>query len=365
MRPASELPTTSRKRQTAAQLARLTRESYRGGRRSLVAVDSLDRGSGDIRTYALTGKGSLASSTWRLPAAARAGARGPRIRLSGDFDGDHRTDVAVVEDRPNGNGAVLVARSTGTGFAAPRRWGVTPRAAAGPTSIVTGDFDGDGHMDLAVARGSTSRSSYGITVLLSTGRRFRPPVSWATRLPWDGRYVELEPGDFNADGRTDLVAFVGDDAKAAVKVPVLLSNGKRFTASGGSWYDGILPTKDLADIRPVAGDFDGDGRTDVMVFTPEFFTGNLEALLLRSDGKRLTRAQSQWWTSGLALGRTRMSVGDFDGNGRSDVACLVDGGSTRVDVKLLLASGPGLKPRAGVGVPGLSFSRAGLLDVTG
>jgi hypothetical protein len=92
----------------------------------------------------------------------------------------------------------------------------------GPISLVTGDFNGDGRLDLA----ATNYNSDEISVLLGNGDgTFQEPKRFAAgEIP-----TSLVTGDFNADRRLDLVANTksGD-------ISVLLGNGDGTSSSGSS-----------------------------------------------------------------------------------------------------------------------------------
>jgi len=67
-----------------------------------------------------------------------------------------------------------------------------------PSSVTTGDFNSDGHQDLAVA----SADSNDVSILLGLGDgTFAPQMPFAT----GDRPISIATGDFNADGHQDLV----------------------------------------------------------------------------------------------------------------------------------------------------------------
>ncbi len=81
-------------------------------------------------------------------------------------------------------------------------------AGVGPRSLVTGDFNGDGKLDLAVAGPSTGT----VSILLGNGDgTFQPHVDYGTgNVP-----VWVTTGDFNGDGKLDLAIpdFAVDKAR--------------------------------------------------------------------------------------------------------------------------------------------------------
>src|SRR5262249_55774877 len=109
-----------------------------------------------------------------------AGASPTRI-VTADFNGDHIPDLAVTNQDSN-NVSIFLNRGDGT-F---NRGTVTSTVmvGAGPVGIVTGDFNGDGKVDLAVADSgvlsdgtSLATNANTVAILLGTGTgRFQPPI---------------------------------------------------------------------------------------------------------------------------------------------------------------------------------------------
>ncbi len=117
-----------------------------------------------------------------------------------------------------------------------------------PVSVIVGDFNGDGRVDLAVANASGGN----ISVLLGKpDGTFAPKVDYSTgTTPWS-----VVAADFNGDGKPDLaVANTNDNT-----ISILLGNGD------GAFQTHIdLPVGQSP--RSVAvGDFNGDGKADLAV----------------------------------------------------------------------------------------------------
>ena len=136
-----------------------------------------------------------------------------------DFDGDEKPDLAITACswHPNPmHGAVLVMKNTGGGtFASP----VSYDAGSWPRGISATDFDGDGHIDLAVANYSGNT----ISILRNNGNgTFAGSDDYAVR----NNPSSVFAADFDGDGRPDLAVSNLENGTYQVKtVSVLLSRG--------------------------------------------------------------------------------------------------------------------------------------------
>jgi hypothetical protein len=165
---------------------------------------------------------------------------------AGDFNGDGTNDL--VFDNYGGN-VVSVMRGNGNGsFQAP----VTYPAGTNVQSVAVGDFNGDGTNDLAVGSEGAAYPPNGVVaILLDKGDgTFRSFTNYLT-----GWFVSAAVADFNADGKADLAAVDG----GANQVDVMLGNGdgtfqpaSAFAVENGATFVG-------------AGDLNGDGLPDLAV----------------------------------------------------------------------------------------------------
>ena len=123
-------------------------------------------------------------------------------------------------------------------------------------------------------------------------------------------------GDFNGDGRADLAVFM----EASSSWYVAASAGDGLSAYHG-WLGGLPGSPPLSGegpgerSAPLAGDFDGDGRTDVGLF----YAGSGTAFVARSTGQGFTGYAL--WLADPGAGRAGLPlVGDFNGDQRADLA---------------------------------------------
>ena len=147
----------------------------------------------------------------------------------------------------------------------------------------------------------------------------------ADPVPGD-RPDALVAGDFNGDGRTDLaVANYGSN-----DVSVLLGNGDGTFQTQVTYAVGTDPS------ALVAGDFTGDGRTDLAV--ANLGSNDVSVLLGNGDGTFQTQV-----TYAVGSAPDALVAGDFTGDGRTDLAVANHGSN---DVSVLLGNGDGtFQPR--------------------
>jgi hypothetical protein len=128
--------------------------------------------------------------------------------------------------------------------------------------------NGDGKPDLATATASTS-----VSVLLRTNTGYRNHVDYPTaELPSD-----IASGDFNGDGFVDLITANYGTFGDGRTVSVLLGNGD------GTFKPHLDSATDKQPRTLVVGDFNTDGKLDVIVtsLNPPF---NISLLRGNGDG---------------------------------------------------------------------------------
>jgi hypothetical protein len=239
-----------------------------------------------------------------------ATATNPVSVVVGDFNRDNMPDLAIVEQ---GSGLVSVLLNTTTPGAASAS--VAPRqdflTGASPVSAAVGDFNGDGAPDLAVANQGTNS----VSVLLNTTAAGATTPSFAAKQDFATGSIpnSVAVGDFNGDNSPDLaVANVGSS-----RVSVLLN-----ATAPGSVTPSFSPRTDFgtgsAPEAVAVGDFNGDGRPDLAV--ANFFSNSVSVLLNTTAAGAATPSFAARQDFATGSGPDAVAVGDFNGDGVLDLA---------------------------------------------
>ncbi len=226
--------------------------------------------------------------------------------------------------------------STGSAFTGPT---TTDKAAFDLSSVgnrmASGDFNGDGNDDIAVAFQNAS-GTFSYHVWTSSGVGFVYAGVWYTSGQFSMSKVagRLAAGDFNGDGRAD-VAVMYDLGSGLTRIYRWLSTGSAF----GSLVTSSSISRSAASIgdRFAAGDFDGDGASDVVIASQND-SGTFTFLVFRSG---LTSAGS-WYTSGqFSLSRVagRIAAGNFNNAGADDVVLGYNNGNGSMGIYRWLSTG--------------------------
>jgi hypothetical protein len=248
---------------------------------------------------------------------------------SADFNEDGIPDLAVgnsagFDSNPIGHTiSILLADGSG-GFAA-----VSPSPSSdGHVSwIATGDFNGDGHADLAVVDAFSSPA--GVRLYLGDGTgQFSSPSIISTDVHQPASVVTA---DLNADGHADLIVPCGD-----TMLLFLGAGNGTFAAPTVITY----PNSGNGDgaIHAAATDFNHDGHMDV-VSTSGTFPGGVTVFL--GDGSGTTFSRNQFKMPLDPANPIFVAAADLDGDGNADLVTADQFGCTPYGSNLAVRLGNG------------------------
>lgn len=230
-----------------------------------------------------------------------------------DFDKDGSLDL-VVAICNQGKCPMLILRGKGDGtFPTQNIWKANivpsppwnPNYEPAPRGLITGDFDRDGHLDIAFAQdGTTQGATSSMVVTYGDGTGAFTPAAIPAGV--NGAPEDIGAGDFNGDGALDVAVgevFSNNGSAYAINVslgPVsMLTSGSKVRSAG-------------AGSRLAVADLNGDGSPDLASIDAQ----SVDIAISRGDGT--FGAYMRYWCD-VAGDGAWIDLGDFNGDGKPDV----------------------------------------------
>lgn len=261
-----------------------------------------------------------------------------------DFNCDHRADVLLQSNVAGGYSYLLFANSqgelTGIGQAVPSSYlGLT--WTSDQHKLIAGDFNGDCRADLffqATSPTGTHAVMYadGYGYFTATATESWTDSSNNMGLNWSTPKANVFAGDFNGDGRADLLVqakpkFVMIDYDVTFPVPtyppamngVALSQGGTtpFVSGAVQLWSRMNNGVDWSPLtnNVVVGDFNGDGRTDVILQAK--YTGRTSYMLTGNASGAIfpTSATAMGSGANWSADSYKLIAGNFDGAGGAGI----------------------------------------------
>jgi uncharacterized protein YfaP (DUF2135 family) len=260
--------------------------------------------------------GSALASGLSLPTTNYASGNGPISVAIADVNKDGHPDL-VVANETDGTLSIFLGNGDGT-FAAQTvialPGATTSTMATKPSAVVTGDFNDDGDIDLAVTDMANSR----VLILLGNGDgTFQTPVAY----PTGSNPIALVAQDFDADGQPDLAIVNQGDGTTASTVTILLGNKVNAVQNGTFGTPPGQTSPPSVGVSPSAittAVFASGGFTDLAVTNKGDNTVSILPGLGTNGVQNGTFGTQNTFATGN--GPAGIATADFNGDGQPDLA---------------------------------------------
>ena len=235
----------------------------------------------------------------------------PQSVSIGDFNGDGKLDLAVANY--NDNTASILLNTTANGATTPTfATKVDFTTGSTPRSVSIGDFNGDGKLDLAVANYTNSNNASILLNTTATGAT-TPTFNPKVDFTTGSGSTSVSIGDFNSDNKPDLAVSNQNGASVSILLNTTTNTTTPTFATKVDFTVGSQATS------VSIGDFNGDGKLDLATANTNSST-TVSILLNTTANGATTPTFAPKVDSTTGSRPTSVSIGDINGDGKPDLA---------------------------------------------
>ncbi|MFY0566796.1 FG-GAP-like repeat-containing protein [Archangium lansingense] len=264
--------------------------------------------AGTNRLFVSNGNGTFTQYSDPIGAAALNGTDAHTMHV-GDYNGDGRSDVYVYWPTA-GTNRLFLSNGNGTFAQYSDPIGAAALNGTDAHTMYVGDYNGDGRSDVYVYWPTAGTNRLFVSNGNGTFTQYSDPIGAAALNGTDAHAMHV--GDYNGDGKSDVYVYW----PTAGTNRLFVSNGNgTFTQYSDPIGAAALNGNDAHAMH--VGDYNGDGRSDVYVYWP---TAGTNRLFLSNGNGTFTQYSDPIGAAALNGNDAHaMHVGDYNGDGKSDV----------------------------------------------
>jgi hypothetical protein len=259
----------------------------------------------------------------------------------GDFNGDGRVDIAMTVVGKNSL-AIYLGNGDGT-FQAPKLSAITLQSGQSfaPSPLVVADFNHDGHFDLAVVGSDSTNTT--VYILPGNGNAtfgaarpiFTAPTAGSV---WGSAVHNMVIGDFDGDANADIALTTTTTNSASGEVTSTTVHV--LYGEGNYLFSDTAPFNIASQIELNSGDLNSDGRTDLFAYDMNSY--RLHTFYGESGRTFATYSESIPPANySFSLYTPALSMADFNDDGRMDLVTSIAEGGKVYMMFFLAGSSPG------------------------